>query len=65
MSDIVRIDAIRAHDSWRSFSGFANGLAVGDVITIMIGGETYRVRVTRCRILPNCITPYVEMELLQ
>lgn len=59
---IVYVDSVRARPD--GFTGFANGVAVGDVITIEFYGDTYRVRVTACRTVPNCVTPYVEMELV-
>jgi hypothetical protein len=61
---IVHVDSIRMRHEPLGFSGFANGLAVGDEVTIEFWGDTYRVRVTSCRTVPNCVTPYVEMEVL-
>jgi hypothetical protein len=60
---LVHVDSIRIRWSPRGFTGFANGVAEGDVIAIEFWGDVYRVRVTSCRTVPNCVTPYVEMEL--
>lgn len=60
---VVHVDSIKIRHSPRGFTGFANGLAVGDVVTIEFWGDYYKVRVTACRTVPNCVTPYVEMEL--
>lgn len=68
MTDTVRtvyVDSIRIKHgttATQGFSGFANGVAVGDLIRVEFYGDFYYVRVTVCRTVPNCVTPYVEME---
>lgn len=60
---ITHVDSIRIRWQPKGFTGFANGVAEGDIITIEFWGDYYKVRVTSCRTVPNCVTPYVEMEL--
>lgn len=61
---VVYIDAIRRRYDPPGFAGFANGVGEGDIITIEFWGDLYRVRVTKTRIVPNCVTPFVEMETI-
>ncbi len=60
----VYVDSIRLKHDPRGFSGFANGLSVGDLIRVEFYGDFYYVRVTSTRTVPNCVTPYVEMEFV-
>lgn len=60
---VVYVSDMRIRWQPRGFTGFANGVAEGDVILVEFWGNYYRVRVTKTKTVPNCVTPYVEMEL--
>jgi hypothetical protein len=60
----VHVDSLRMRYSPHGFTGFANGVSRGDIITIEFWGDLYRVRVTKCATVSNCVTPYIEMETL-
>jgi len=47
------------------FTGFGNGLLVGDEIEIEFFDMIYRVRIVESRILPSCVTPYLIMEVIE
>lgn len=61
---VVYVDSIRMRHEPRGFTGFANGVALGDTIDVEFYGDVYRVRITRCQTVPSCVTPYIEMEIV-
>ena len=60
---LVAVECLRICHFPRGFTGFANGLDEGDVVTVEFAGEKYRVRVVAACVVPSCVTPYIRMEI--